>query len=210
MEQGTTILNTPKDDNSQAFNLKFDNCEYRILLNIEKNQLLILCQNNTQLSNFCYKNHFSLWFLNNLNKLFLCLSSLEEILNSLKELFKNNKVKIKKENEKINLLVTLTNLIGKEEQISLILNQSSLSNNEIISNYFLQINKLKEIIEEEKRKNEILTKRIEKLEEWKNLKNIIDSRIIENESEINFIINRLKNNDEKKKKKYILKKFIVL
>ena len=143
MEQSSTILNTPKDDNSQTFNLKFDNCEYRILLNIEKNQLLILCQNNTQLSNFCYKNHFSLEDLKNLNKLFLCLSSLEEILNSLKELFKNNKVKIKKENEKIILLVTLTNLIGKEEQISLILNQTSLSNNEIISNYFLQINKLK-------------------------------------------------------------------
>ena len=66
--------------------------------------------------------------------------------------------------------------------------------------------KIKRIINEEKRKNDILTKRIEELEEWKNLKNIINSRIIEKRKEIDFIIDRLKNNEEKKKKNIFFKK----
>ena len=44
------------------------------------------------------------------------------------------------------------------------------------------------------------------MEEWKNLQNIINSRIIEKRKEIDFVIDRLKNNDEKKKKKIYFKK----
>lgn len=49
-----------------------------------------------------------------------------------------------------------------------------------------------------RRKNENLEKRIKELEDWKNSKNIINSKIIEKVEEINFIIERLKNNEEKK------------
>ena len=63
-------------------------------------------------------------------------------------------------------------------------------------------------LQNQKKKNliiENIEKRIKELEEWKNVKSIINSNIIEKGEEINFIIERLKNNEEKKKKKISFK-----
>ena len=192
-----------KNNNMKHYKLNFDNCEYLVLINIENNKLTISCQNTTKFSNFCHKNSYSLEDTKKINKLFLCISSLDEIVSIFSELFKNKKVSLNKDKDNLMLNLSLTNLVGKEETISFTLNQSFLSNNELINKYFLQINNLQEIIEEEKKKNENLAKRVEELEKWKNLSSIINSRIIENSKEIDFIIERLKNNEEKKRKKFI-------
>ena len=205
LSSGPTINFNNQNNNSKIFKLSFENYEYLIQLGIEDKKLKVLCQNINQLNNFGYKNFFSLENLQQINKLFLCFSNLEEVLLIFHELFKNNKIKINKEKENIFLKITLTNLTGKEEQISLKLDQLLLSNSDLSSNFCFQINHLKEIIEEEKKKNENLLNRIKELEEWKNIKQIINSKIIEKEEEINFIIERLKNNEDKKKKKIYFK-----
>ena len=172
----TNLTLEEKSKNMKHYKLNFYNCEHLVLINIENNKLTISCQNATKFSSFCYKNSYSLEDTKKINKLFLCISPLDEIVSILSELFKNKKVSLNKDKDNLLLNLSLTDLVGKEQKISFILNQSFLSNNELINKYFLQINNLQEMLEEEKKKNENLAKRVEELENWKNLFSIINNR----------------------------------
>ena len=197
------------------YKLNLDDNKYSIKINSEEKAISFICQNITQLSNYGYKNKYSLEDLIKLNKLFLYFSSGEEILSIFSELFKKEKISIQKENENIQLIIKLSNIAGEEEKVILILNKATLDKDELDCNYIMQINELKIILEEQRKKNENLSKRVEALEGWRKkkemeemeeLKNKINSNIIENSKEINFIIDRLKNTDDKKLKNIFFKK----
>ena len=194
------------------YKLNLDNNRYSIKISSQEKTISFICQNITQLSNYGYKNKYSFEDLIKLNKLFVYFSSGEEILSIFSELFKKEKISIQKEKEDIQLIIKLSNIAGEEEKVILILNKSILDKDELECNYIIQINELKLILEEERKKNENLTKRVEALEEWRKekeieeLKNKINSNIIENSKEINFIIERLKNTEDKKLKNIVFKK----
>ena len=155
------------NNDKQFFKLSCENSEFIVQFGIEDKKLKVFCQDITQFNNLGYKNYFSLENVKQLNRLFLCFSNLEEVLSIFNDLMKKNKIKIKKENENLILIVTINNLVGNEEQINLKLNESLLSNNDLTNNFCLKVNHLRQIIEEEKRKNENLEKRITELEKKK-------------------------------------------
>ena len=144
----------------------------------------------------------------------------------MREIFSSKKASIKNEKEKKNIIIILkiSLLGGKEQEIKLNLTQKSLDLNEInvelfaklnlmekkikyleniISNQKNEINELKQW--KESYKNEI-EQIIENKKDEKSLK-IIDSKIIKKKEEIDFLEKRLKTDDpllQKRTIKYIL------
>ena len=215
LSTNTNKKNLQTNKNCFDFKLNLDDNKYSIKISSEEKIITFICQNIAQLSNYGYKNKYSLEDLIKLNKLFQYFSSGEEILSIFSELFKKEKISIQKEKEDIQLIIKLSNIAGEEEKVILILNKTLLDKDELKCNYIMQINDLKIILEEERKKNENLSKRVEALEEWRKkkemeeieeLKNKINSNIIEKSKEINFIIDRLKNTDDKKLKNIFFKK----
>ena len=96
MEKKFNDCHTKNDNNLKKYKLNYDNYEYIILLKIENNKIVIICQNTTKLENFCYKNSYSFEEIKKLNYLFLCFPSLEDILNIFDELLKKKKLQLKK------------------------------------------------------------------------------------------------------------------
>ncbi len=165
----------------------------------------------------CYENYFSLEELKNLCKYFRIFENLNEVISMIEEedLFNEKQINLKEVNEKVYLILKINKMGKGEEIIDLELNQKYLTLDEICENLINEINYLKnkeikslkeeiKYLREENNKKNLIIKEIL---EWKNkmqkgMDNIIDSKIIKKEEELNLITNRLKQ-IESFKNKYI-------
>ena len=177
-------------------------------------------------SNYYYQSEYSIDDFQNKSKGFKSCDNVNEILETMREIFSSKKASIKNEKEKKNIIIILkiSLLGGKEQEIKLNLDQKSSDMNEInielctklnlmekkikyleniISNQKNEINELKQW--KESYKNEI-EQIIENKKDEKSLK-IIDSKIIKKKEEIDFLEKSLKTDDpllQKRTIKYIL------
>jgi len=192
-----------------------------ILKNISAISFKIEELNSIKIQNDFYKSVYSLDELKNNNKLFRIFDTVNEAFKEINELFKNKKVflEIKTSNEII-LHLNICNFSSKIEDISLKIIKvefnKEMNENSIIKEieqikqnalndklYFEQkINSLEKNLEEEKQKNIKLAAIVDELKnQLKKIMNdlevdknqiIIDSEIIKNDEEINFLLERLK------------------
>ena len=147
--------NVQTNKSSFVYKLNLEDNKYSIKKSSEEKKISFICQNIKQLSNYGYKNKYSLEALIKFNKLFLYFSSGKDIISIFSELFKKEKISIQKEKEDIQLIIKLSNLKGEEEKVGLILNKLILDKNELECNYIMHINEMKSILEEEIKKMKI-------------------------------------------------------
>lgn len=147
--------NVQTKKSSFVYKLNLEDNKYSIKKSSEEKKISFICQNIKQLSNYGYKNKYSLEALIKFNKLFLYFSSGEDIISIFSELFKKEKISIQKEKEDIQLIIKLSNLTGEEEKVGLIFNKLILDKNELECNYIMHINEMKSILEEEIKKMKI-------------------------------------------------------
>ena len=199
-----------------------------ILKNISAISFKIEELNSIKIQNNFYKSVYSLDELKNTNKLFRIFDTVNEAFKEINDLFKNKKVflEIKTSNE-IFLHLNICNFSSKIEDISLKIIKvefsKEMNENSILKEieqikqnalndklYFEQkINSLEKNLEEEKQKNIKLAAIVDELKnQLKNIMNdlevdknkiIIDSEIIKNDEEINFLLERLKKSKLYKK-----------
>ena len=160
-------------------------------------KIIIQAYQKEHVSNYYYQSEYTIEDFQNMSKAFKMFDNNNEILESMKEIFSSKKASIKNEKEKKNIIIILkiSPLGGKEQEIKLNLDQKSSDMNEInielcnklnlmekkvkdleniISNQKNEINELKQW--KESYENEI-KEIIENKKDEKSLKNI-DSKII--------------------------------
>lgn len=192
-----------------------------ILKNISAISFKIEELNSIKIQNDFYKSVYSLDELKNTNKLFRIFDTVNEAFKEINELFKSKKIflEIKTSNEII-LHLNICNFSSKIEDITLKIIKvefsKEMNENSILKEieqikqnalndklYFEQkISSLEKNLEEEKQKNIKLASIVDELKnQLKNIMNdleldknkiIIDSEIIKNDEEINFLLERLK------------------
>ena len=156
-----------------------------------------------------YVNFYTLEELQNLNKYFRIYDKINEVIPMFEEILNGKKVSLKFNINKAILNLKI-NQIGKgEELLSLELIMKTLTLEQICDNLSIEIkylrNKVEEInelkneiklLKEENKKKDLI---INELLEWKNIlkggnqmKNMIESKIIKKEEDLNIITNKLK------------------
>lgn len=218
-------------ENTDKYSVKFG-------ISQNKNSLLFQVFPKDQLENFCYHADYTFDDFQKLSKGFKMCESIDEILEIMKEIFNSKKagIKIDKENKVVIILLKIILLGGKEQEIQIKLRQKNLDvneiNKELCNKVKLLENDIKEIKKEnlhniEKMKN--LENEVRELKQWKEqydseLKQLIKSKIekeknnelmkkinsviIKEQKEIDFLEKRLKNNDPILSKKNIIYKLL--
>ena len=217
-------------DNSDDYNVK--------IAESNKKSLIFQVFTKDHLSNYCYQVDYSLEDFQKLSKGFKMCESIDEILEIVKEIFNSKKaqIKIEKGKNKVIILLYIILLGGKEQEIQIELNQKNLDLNEINKELCNKVNILESDIKVIKKENinniekiNNLEKEIKELKQWKEkydseLQQLIkskiqkandnefmkkiDSVIIKEKKEIEFLENRLKNNDPILMKKNITFKLL--
>ena len=165
-------------------------------MDINNNILILTCLNTSILCPYLYEIKLELDDFIRINSNFRIFINIEEIGNLISQLNENNKIQIENinNNENIKLFFNITNLVGTEERVEIVLEKKQLDNNELIKNLIEKVNNL---IEENKTLNI-------KLNLLNNLiYHKIDSKIIQNENETFLIVNRLKQIPIFKNKKFL-------
>lgn len=218
-------------DNSDDYNVKIAESQ-------NKKSLTFQVFTKDHLSNYCYQVDYSLEDFQKLSKGFKMCESIDEILEIVKEIFNSKKaqIKIEKGKNKVIILLYIILLGGKEQEIQIELNQKNLDLNEINKELCNKVNILESDIKVIKKENinniekiNNLEKEIKELKQWKEkydseLQQLIkskiqkandnefmkkiDSVIIKEKKEIEFLENRLKNNDPILMKKNITFKLL--
>ena len=218
-------------DNSDDYNVKIAESQ-------NKKSLIFQVFTKDHLSNYCYQVDYSLEDFQKLSKGFKMCESIDEILEIVKEIFNSKKaqIKIEKGKNKVIILLYIILLGGKEQEIQIELNQKNLDLNEINKELCNKVNILESDIKVIKKENinniekiNNLEKEIKELKQWKEkydseLQQLIkskiqkandnefmkkiDSVIIKEKKEIEFLENRLKNNDPILMKKNITFKLL--
>ena len=115
-----------------------------------------------------YSNIFNLEELRNIHKSFRVFDNINEAVTNIQVIFEEKKVNIKKENDNIFLILKIPKISKGEDLISIELSKKSLSLEESNENLYKEVSEVKNKIEENKNRIELLEK------ENKNYKNEIN------------------------------------
>ena len=127
-----------------------------------------------------YINTFDLSSLSNKSKIFSLCNSYNEVFEYINELYKQNKISIKKDNENINIIMKIS-LMMKEQEVILNLNKKINNKEDIIFQLCDVIKEMKNEILGIKNENNDLKKRILEIENWKKRKEEEDKKRKEEE-----------------------------
>ena len=171
MEPPTPILNT---NNIQKYQIN-DNYGNKYNFSFYINKLGINFEINKleEIIPQTYINTFDLSSLSNKSKIFSLCNSYNEVFEYINELYKQNKISIKKDNENINIIMKIS-LMMKEQEVILNLNKKINNKEDII---FQLCDVIKEMKNEGiKNENNDLKKRILEIENWKKSKEEEDKK----------------------------------
>ena len=164
MEPPTPILNT---NNIQKYQIN-DNYGNKYNFSFYINKLGINFEINKleEIIPQTYINTFDLSSLSNKSKIFSLCNSYNEVFEYINELYKQNKISIKKDNENINIIMKIS-LMMKEQEVILNLNKKINNKEDIIFQLCDVIKEMKNEILGIKNENNDLKKRILEIENWK-------------------------------------------
>jgi len=167
MEPPTPILNT---NNIQKYQIN-DNYGNKYNFSFYINKLGINFEINKleEIIPQTYINTFDLSSLSNKSKIFSLCNSYNEVFEYINELYKQNKISIKKDNENINIIMKIS-LMMKEQEVILNLNKKINNKEDIIFQLCDVIKEMKNEILGIKNENNDLKKRILEIENWKKRK----------------------------------------
>ena len=200
-------LITPENNLSfsskKDFKLSHEKTEYIIEVGKTSTQEKLGLKLKESSSDVYYSTFFNLEELQNVSKYFRCFDNINEAITSIQDIFEEKKCSLKIENNNVFLMIKVPKIGKGEDLIQLQLNKCSLSLHEICDNLSKEIINLKkeinELKNENKKKDLILNEIIQwkksienKEKEDKNKIYKIDSKILINKEEIDFISNRLK------------------
>ena len=123
MEPPTPILNT---NNIQKYQIN-DNYgnKYNFSFYINKLGINFEINKSEEITPQTYINTFDLSSLSNKSKIFSLCNSYNEVFEYINELYKQNKISIKKDNENINIIMKIS-LMMKEQEVILNLNKKTI------------------------------------------------------------------------------------
>ena len=178
MEPPTPILNT---NNIQKYQIN-DNYGNKYNFSFYINKLGINFEINKleEIIPQTYINTFDLSSLSNKSKIFSLCNSYNEVFEYINELYKQNKISIKKDNENINIIMKIS-LMMKEQEVILNLNKKINNKEDIIFQLCDVIKEMKNEILGIKNENNDLKKRILEIENWKKSKEEEDKKRKEEE-----------------------------
>ena len=173
MEPPTPILNT---NNIQKYQIN-DNYgnKYNFSFSINKLGINFEINKSEEITPQTYINTFDLSSLSNKSKIFSLCNSYNEVFEYINELYKQNKISIKKDNENINIIMKIS-LMMKEQEVILNLNKKINNKEDIIFQLCDVIKEMKNEILGIKNENNDLKKRILKIENWKKRKEEEDKK----------------------------------
>ena len=173
MEPPTPILNT---NNIQKYQIN-DNYgnKYNFSFYINKLGINFEINKSEEITPQTYINTFDLSSLSNKSKIFSLCNSYNEVFEYINELYKQNKISIKKDNENINIIMKIS-LMMKEQEVILNLNKKINNKEDIIFQLCDVIKEMKNEILGIKNENNDLKKRILKIENWKKRKEEEDKK----------------------------------
>ena len=145
------------------YKINFDNIIYHIkigkIIN-EIEELIIFVKNENIIDTCYYQNNFSLENLQKLNKIFRQFDTIDETIDTLKDLISENHLTIKKDKDKLIITFKFKKLGKGEEEINLILIKNNIEVEKIIDNFIsITINLKSEV---DKLKNQIKSTKIKK------------------------------------------------
>ena len=204
MEPPTPILNT---NNIQKYQIN-DNYGNKYNFSFYINKLGINFEINKleEIIPQTYINTFDLSSLSNKSKIFSLCNSYNEVFEYINELYKQNKISIKKDNENINIIMKIS-LMMKEQEVILNINKKINNKEDIIFQLCDVIKEMKNEILGIKNENNDLKKRILKIENWKKRKEEEDKKKRRRRKKISFFnfdrkkSKRINNNKIKKQRK---------
>ena len=173
MEPPTPILNT---NNIQKYQIN-DNYgnKYNFSFYINKLGINFEINKSEEITPQTYINTFDLSSLSNKSKIFSLCNSYNEVFEYINELYKQNKISIKKDNENINIIMKIS-LMMKEQEVILNLNKKINNKEDIIFQLCDVIKEMKNEILGIKNENNDLKKRILEIENWKKRKEEEDKK----------------------------------
>ena len=173
MEPPTPIL---KIDNIQKYEIKDDNGnKYDFSFYVNKLGINFEINKLGEIMPEIYVNCFDLSSLCEKSKIFSLCNSYNEVFEYINELYKQNKISIKKDNENINIIMKIS-LMMKEQEVILNLNKKINNKEDIIFQLCDVIKEMKNEILGIKNENNDLKKRILKIENWKKRKEEEDKK----------------------------------
>lgn len=141
MMENSTL--TSKESIKESFEIKQDKKIYKLNFDIMQEILVInISEENDIFEQYEIKLYFK--ELLQINKAFSMLNSCLEFLEYIKELIKNNKLSIKKENENTLSIELIVEYLFKQNTIKIDLNQKSLNLQFIVKDMFKQLKAVNE------------------------------------------------------------------
>ena len=196
-------ISKPENDN-KSINFKYEkkllleNINYVIKfgkLKDKEEELIIFVKEENVISSGYYQESFTLDNLQKLSKCFRFFDTIDETIDALKDVIEANKISIKKELDILNFVVKLNRGGKGEEEVDLKLSKNSLFTGKIIEGLIEQINEMKKEIKQNKEEIKKINEKLDILLKEKELKEIIDSKIIKKNEELNLISDRIKNTE---------------
>ena len=186
------------------FEIKINNKDYILNLGIksEENKIFIILKSKDIFNLNFYQFESTYENLIKLNKYFNGFESLEEIEEEILNIIADKKYSVENDNKNIKIILDL-NFGKKTRKIEIILEKTEISvntilkQNEKIKEQELRIKELEKEISEYKENNNLLKKILSEVSDMKNTinffyGNVIDSKIIKSQKELDLIKNALK------------------
>ena len=213
--------------NMKLFNIYVENKTYIIKIGETFDKMNLVIESKDSLSNFIYKIKLNYDDFQKLSKSFKICDTLDDINETLSEIFNSGKVSITYITPNvIHLSLKIFLIAGKEHEIKLELKRDNYYDN----NNYIQIlyNKIQYLENKMMKLEEIIkiqNEQIRDLNNWKNqysdeiekiqiiknnelILNRINTKILKNKNELDFIENRLYNNDKLLLQKNIIYKLL--
>ena len=167
----------------------------------KEDKLIIMIKEENVISSGYYQISFSLDTLYKKSKCFRFFDTIDETIESLKEVIQDKKINIKKSNDCLELMMKLNRGGKGEEEVKITLSKNNLETEKIIDYLIEQMNEMKKEINNNKNEIKKLKEIYNKYLKDKFVLDAIDSKILKNNEELNLISNRIKNTDLLKNKK---------
>ena len=149
-----------------SINIKNNEIEYKLILKSSPESIQLELIDSNIISGIVFENILNLNQLYQLNPYFRQFISIEKLIKTIKKFFENNEIKIKENNNDMNIF--FNNPIDEDEKIYIPLNRTKKSEKILIKNLY---DKMSKIMEE----NNEIKKEIEELKKDKNkMENKID------------------------------------
>ena len=189
-----SIMSTVIPEEGKNFEIKDDkNAIFNLLLREEKDEIFIQAFDKENIEQNDYKISLTKEDFENIDDIFFACKNLHKIVSLLVYTCKDNRISLKKEPEKIILILKLRNMDEEgfhEAYISL--PQIPLDNQQLFIRFFDKINKINPFIKELEDYKKNYNKLIEFFQDEKNINEF--KKLSENLTQINKLIKNLENN----------------